>query len=125
MIRRYMKVVDVIAVHDRQIEVFGGGVGLRDKGALESAIHRPQTGYYTDLLQEAAAFWESLPQNHPFVDGNKRTAIVSTFAFLKVNGVQLTATDTEALIFVRELYEAGQVSMSNLESWLRTNTMPL
>jgi len=125
MIRRYMKVVDVIAVHDRQIEVFGGGTGLRDKGALESAIHRPQTGYYSDLIQEAAAFWESLSQNHPFVDGNKRTAIVSTLAFLKVNGVQLTATDTEVLVFVRELYEAGQVSMSNLESWLRANTMPL
>lgn len=125
MIRRYMKVVDVIAIHDRQIEVFGGGTGLRDKGALESAIHRPQTGYYSDLIQEAAAFWESLSQNHPFVDGNKRTAIVSTFAFLKVNGIQVTVSDHISMDFMRTLYEGGQVSMANLETWLRANTKPI
>lgn len=116
-----MKVVDVIAVHDRQIDVFGGGTGLRDMGALESAIHRPQNEYYSDLIQEAAAFWESLSQNHPFVDGKKRTAIVSTFAFLKVNGVRIAVTDAEALNFVRRLYEAGDVSMANLDAWLRAN----
>jgi len=58
-----------IATHDRLIAKFGGSAGLRDRGALESALARPQTGYYTDLIQEAAALWESLSQNQPFVDG--------------------------------------------------------
>jgi death-on-curing protein len=60
------------------IERFGGSHGLRDQGALESALARPQTGYYLDLIEEAAALWESLSQNHPFIDGNKRIAITAT-----------------------------------------------
>ncbi len=60
---------EVIAVHARLIAKFGGSLGVRDRGALESALARPQSGYYEDIIQEAAALWESLSQNHPFVDG--------------------------------------------------------
>ena len=65
----YPNLEEVIAVHARLIAKFGGSLGIRDRGALESALARPQTGYYHDLIQEAAALWESLSQNHPFVDG--------------------------------------------------------
>lgn len=71
----YPTVDEVIAVHVRLIAQFGGSLGIRDRGALESAIARPQSGYYANIIQEAAALWESLSQNHPFIDGNKRTAM--------------------------------------------------
>jgi death-on-curing protein len=64
----------------------------RGSGLLESALFRPQTGYYADLIEEAAALWESLSQNQPFPDGNKRTAFAATYTFLAINGAQLTAT---------------------------------
>ena len=63
----YLTVVEVLAIHDDQIERYGGASGLRDRGLLEAAIFRPQTGYYADLIEEAAALWESLSQNHPFI----------------------------------------------------------
>jgi death-on-curing protein len=71
-VTHYPTVDEVVTVHFRLIARFGGSLGIRDLGALESALARPQTGYYHDLIQEAAALWESLSQNHPFVDGNKR-----------------------------------------------------
>ena len=81
---------EMIAVHAGLIARFGGSPGIRDRGALESAVARPQGGYYGDVLQEAAALWESLSQNHPFVDGNKRVAVTVTAAFLRVNGYRLS-----------------------------------
>jgi death-on-curing protein len=82
----YATIDEVIRVHTRLIARFGGSPGIRDRGALESALARPRSGYYTDIIQEAAALWESLSQNHPFVDGNKRVAVTTTAAFLRVNG---------------------------------------
>ena len=77
----YPTIDEVIAVHAQLIAKFGGSLGIRDRGALESALARPQSGYYEDIIQEAAALWESLSQNHPFVDGNKRIAVTVTAAF--------------------------------------------
>ena len=71
-------------------------MGIRDAAALESALARPRSGYYSDLIQEAAALWESLSQNHAFVDGNKRVAVTMTAAFLRVNGYRLGFDDLEA-----------------------------
>jgi death-on-curing protein len=85
----YPTVDEVIAVHARLIARFGGSPGIRDRRSLEAALARPQSGYYKDLIQEAAALWESLLQNRPFVDGNKRVAVTVTAAFLKVNGYRL------------------------------------
>jgi death-on-curing protein len=62
----YPTVDEVIAVHAQLIARFGGSLGIRDRGALESALARPRSGYYNDIIQEAAALWESLSQNHPF-----------------------------------------------------------
>ena len=93
--------------------------GIRDRGALESALARPQTGYYTDVIQEAAALWESLSQNHPFIDSNKRVAITTTAAFLRVNGYRLSFNDREAYDFLIGLYMDGRFRMAELEEWLR------
>ena len=68
----YPSVDEVLAAHARLIAVFGGAQGIRDRGALEAALARPQSGYYEDIIQQAAALLESLSENHPFVDGNKR-----------------------------------------------------
>ena len=95
----YLTLVEVLAMHGDQIERYGGSPGLRDPGLLESALYRPQTGYYADLVEEAAALWESVAQNHPFFDGNKRTAFAATYTFLAINGAPLTATAEEACYF--------------------------
>jgi len=95
---------------------------MRDKGALESALLRPQSGYYNDIIEEAAALWESLSQNHPFIDGNKRTAFTATDIFLGMNGLVLTARQDDAIDFILGLYETGQFRFEKLEPWLRANT---
>ncbi len=119
----YPTVDEVAAVHARLIARFGGSLGIRDRGGLESALSRPQTGYYGDLIQEAAALWESLSQNHPFVDGNKRVAVTVTAAFLKVNGFRLAFDDADAFLFLTGLYESGQLRFAELETWLRQHTV--
>ena len=115
----YPTVNEVIAVHARLIARFGGSPGIRDRGALEAALARPQTGYYNDLIQEAAALWESLSQNHPFIDGNKRVAVTVTAAFLRVNGYRLEFDDSDAFSFLLGLYESGRMRFAELEKWLR------
>ena len=94
---------------------------MLDHGLLESALYRPQTGYYADLIEEAAALWESLVQNHPFIDGNKRTAFAAAYTFLAINGAVLTADSGAAYGFISGLYEQGTFSFDDLVSWLRIN----
>jgi death-on-curing protein len=120
----YPAVAEVLAIHQRLIAEFGGAMGVRDVGALESAVFRAQSGYYEDLMGEAAAMWESLSQNHPFVDGNKRVSITVTAAFLSVNGWRLVFDDAEAYRFLLDLYESGTFRRSQLEGWLRKNVEP-
>jgi death-on-curing protein len=120
----YLTLGDVLAIHAHQIDKFGGSHGVRDRGLLESALYRPQTGYYADVIEEAAALWESLSQNHPFIDGNKRTAFASTYSFLFINGVRISASSDETQSFVLGLYEVGKFSFENLTAWLRENTRP-
>ena len=114
----YLTVAEVLAMHIDQIERYGGSHGVRDPGMLESALFRPQTGYYADLIEEAAALWESLSQNHPFLDGNKRTAFAATYTFLAINGAQLTATAQGTQKFVLALYEGSQFTFDKLVPWL-------
>ncbi len=121
----YIRVDDILAIHADQIERYGGGEGIRDPGLLDAALFRPQTGYYPTLIEEAAALWESLSQNHPFVDGNKRTAFAATYVFLAINGLDITATDNEAQDFVLGLYDTSSLSSDNLRAWLGENTKAL
>lgn len=120
---RYPEIDDVLLVHRLLIQRFGGSYGLRDRGTLEWALARPQSGYYRDLIEEAAALWESLSQNHPFVDGYKRVAVVVTAAFLRLNGYRLTFTDTNAYLFLMELYESGRMRFGELDVWLRNHAV--
>ena len=117
----YLTLTEVLAMHEDQIERFGGSHGVRDAGLLESALYRPQAGYYADLLEEAAALWESLAQNHPFIDGNKRTAFAATYTLLAINGAWLTADAEDAYVFISGLYENGAFRFDALVPWLRIN----
>ena len=118
----YIRVDDILAIHADQIERYGGAEGIRDPGLLEAALFRPQTGYYPTLIDEAAALWESLSQNHPFVDGNKGTAFAATYVFLAINGLDIIATDDEAQDFVLGLYDTSSITFDNLRTWLSKNT---
>jgi death-on-curing protein len=117
----YLTAVEVLAIHDDQIERYGGASGVRDRGLLEAAIFRSQTGYYADLIEEAAALWESLSQNHPFIDGNQRTAFAGMYTFLAINEVRLTASDGETENFLLNLYVIGPSDFVHLCQWLRSN----
>lgn len=115
----YLTLAEVLAIHSDQIERYGGSPQVRDLGLLESALFRPQSGHYADLIEEAAALWESLSQNHPFIDGNKRTAFAATYTFLAINGAQLIAGPEKTYAFISELYETNQLRFENLVPWLR------
>src|SRR5690349_23400468 len=117
----HLTVAEVLAMHTDQIERYGGSLGVRDQGLLEAALFRPQTGYYADLIEEAAALWESLSQNHAFLDGNKRTAFAATYTFLAINGARLKADAEETYAFVAALYEGNQFSFDKLVPWLRSH----
>ena len=115
----------MLTIHADQINRYGGVLGVRDPGLLEAALFRPQTGHYPTLIDEAAALWESLSQNHPFVDGNKRTAFAATYVFLSINGLTIIATDRDTQSFVLGLYETGQLRFERLREWLSRNTEPV
>ena len=117
----YLTVADVLAMHADQIERYGGSPGVRDYGLLEAALYRPQTGYYADLIEEAVALWESLSQNHPFIDDNKSTAFAATYTFLTINGARITADAFETYDFVATLYAANQFNFDRLVPWLRSH----
>jgi len=115
----FLTLPEVLAIHADQIERYGGSQGVRDPGLLEAALYRPQTGYYADLVEEAAALWESLAQNHPFIDGNKRTAFAATYTFLAINGAHLTADAKEIHVLISGLYKKGSFNYEALVPWLR------
>ena len=105
-------------MHDALIDAFGGASGIRDEGALASALMRPQLGYYDSLIQEAAALMESLANNHPFVDGNKRVAFFVTDTFLRMNGHFIDCDNDEAYAFFIRLFETSSFRFAELERWL-------
>ena len=115
----YLTTADALFFHKYLIERYGGAAGIRDVGALESALHRPQTGYYETLIHEAAALCESLVQNHPFVDGNKRVAFAIVDVFLRINGYTITASSTAIHAQMMRLLKGGTFDMEHLVPWLR------
>ncbi len=100
-------------------------MGVRDYGLLESALYRPQTGHYADLAEMAAALFESLIMNHPFVDGNKRVAFFATDVFLRLNGYKLQVDAYEAHRFLIGLLEDNRCDFENLLPWIRENAIGL
>ena len=117
-----LTVDDVLAFHSVQLARYGGAPGVRDMGLVEAALFRPQTGYYKDIIEEAAALWESFLMNHPFVDGNKRTAFMVTDVYLRINGVLMTANSKQTGDYLYGLFDAGLVNFNRLDAWLRENT---
>ena len=118
----YLTVEDVLAFHEIQLRSYGGAPGIRDMGLVEAALFRPQTGYYKDILEEAAALWESFLMNHPFVDGNKRTAFAVMDVFLRINGIRIQSNSQMTGDFIYGLFDASDVTFNNLDGWLRQNT---
>ena len=125
MISNFLTIEEVIAIHDDQIDQFGGSHGLRDMGALESAIFRPQMGYYDGLIEEAAAMMESLAMNHPFVDGNKRVAFAATEVFLGLNGHFIDCDSLEAYDYFMQLFDTNSFRFAELKCWLEEHVKPL
>ena len=115
----FLSLDEVIAIHERLIERFGGTPGIRDHGLLESALFRPQTGYYEDMVAMTTALFESLLLNHPFVDGNKRVAFFATDVFLRLNGWRFSVSSEPAHAFLIGLLERNEYSFDNLEPWIR------
>jgi len=116
--RVYLTVAEVLAIHHRQIETCGGSHGLRDVGALEAGVFRPQTGYYNNLAEEAAALMESLANNHPFLDGNERVAFDATHTFLLMNGLTIEADSVETYVFMVDAIAEGRFRFSVMLDWL-------
>lgn len=116
---QFLTADEVLTIHERLITFFGGQAGLRDRGLLESALHRPQTGYYPDLAEMATALFESLIINHPFVDGNKRVAFFATDVFLRLNGWRLEVDDERAHAFLTHGLESETCDFAHLLLWIR------
>jgi death-on-curing protein len=115
----YLSVDEVLAIHQALVERFGGPAGVRDLGLLESALYRPRTGYYADIVEMSAALFESLLMNHAFIDGNKRVAFFATDVFLRLNGWRIRVEPVEAHALLIGLLEKGQADFEHLSSWLR------
>lgn len=117
----------VWAVHEAQLAEHGGGAGVRDAGLLKSALARPQNlAAYgePDGADLAAAYGFGVACNHPFIDGNKRTAFVCIELFLALNGFTLTASDADCVATMLAL-AAGDLAESELAAWIRTHATPL
>ncbi len=112
---QFISVDEAVEIHQQLIHHFGGPPGIRDMGLLESALYRPQTGYYQDLVEMAAALFESLIMNHPFVDGNKRAAFFVTDIFLRLNGRKLNVVAKPAHEFLKQ----GRCDYDHLVDWIR------
>jgi death on curing protein len=111
----------VLSMHDRQLAEHGGGQGIRDAGLLDSALQRPlsKCDYgEPDIAELAAAYAFGIARNHPFIDGNKRTALVASRAFLRLNGYGITASDEEKLKTFLAL-AAGDITEDELAEWFR------
>lgn len=114
------------AIHDDQIAVHGGAYGLRDEGLLSSALARPRDrwGYErANLFSLAAAYGYGIAKNHPFVDGNKRTAFQVAYAFLRVTGYALVAPEPEVVLTMQSL-AAGELSEEQFAGWLQAKSVP-
>ena len=117
--KEYLTVPDVIAIHSILIQRYSGTHGIRDPGALESALFRLQSGYYVDIVAEAAALMESLVIYHPFVDGNKQVAFAATDIFLRINGYRINCESMIIYADMMQMFETGSFDLSHLEPWLR------
>jgi death on curing protein len=123
--RIYPTVAETIETHRLLIEEFGGALGLRDKGALEATVLRPQSGYYNNVIEEAAALMESQANNHAFIDGNKRISFVMTDVMLRANGYFIEVEPLAAHKFITDALKESEFRFSEIRDWLISNTRAL
>jgi death on curing protein len=121
----FLTVAELYLMQYRLIELFGGRHGVRDKGALEAAVFRPQIGYYSSIHEEAAALMESLAMNHAFIDGNKRIAFTAADVFLRRNGLYLDVDAIAAFEFIAGSLERGDFRFARIQEWIRANAKAL
>ena len=118
----------ILALHDEQLATHGGLAGVRDRGAVESALARPRNlvAYEAcdDIAMLAAAYAYGIARNHGFADGNKRTALVTADLFLMLNGYELVSSPVENVLTILSLAE-GSLSEAELASWIRKNIRSL
>jgi death-on-curing protein len=124
----YLTPEQVLFIHSRLVSETGGSHGVRDLGLLESAVARPQATdskeFYPDLFMKAAALMDALINNHPFMDGNKRTGVTAAGLFLRINGRKLSASSKDLeTVTLRVATEDMQIA--ELATWLRSNTIPM
>ena len=119
--RVYLTVGEVLQIHHQQINNYGGVHGIRDTALLESAVFRPQIGYYNSIAEEAAALIESLANNHPFLDGNERVAFAAAHTFLLVNGFDLEVPPLDAYEFMIQSISAGKFRFGPILEWINNH----
>ena len=125
----FLTLEQVLAIHDDQVERYGGGHGIRDLGLLEAAIARPQVTFggedlYPDIFIKAAAIMHGIVMNHPFLDGNKRAGTVSAARFLFVNGYDLRMSQDELVRTALKVH-SKKMSLEQISTWLRKNSKKL
>jgi death on curing protein len=123
--RIYPTVAEVIESQRLLIEEFGGLHGIRDRGLLESAVFRPRSGYYSDIIEEAAALMESLANNKSFLDGNKRVTFVMTDTMLRANGYFLDVEALEAHKLITEAKDRNDFRFTWIRDWIASIVKPL
>ncbi len=120
--REYLTVAEVYQMQHLLIEMFGGLHGVRDQGAVEAAVFRPQTGYYSSLEEEGAALMESLGHNHGFFDGNKRIAFTATDVFFRRNGHYIDVEAEDGYEFIDGSIANHKFRFPQILDWLRLHT---
>ncbi len=123
---KYLSPEDVLFMHSAAIDETGGSHGVRDLGLLQAALARPRQSFggkdlYPSLFEKAAALLESLAKNHPFIDGNKRTAITACGVFLELNGYTLKASQDELAEYIERLAQ-GSAHTHAVARWLHSHT---
>jgi death-on-curing protein len=121
----YLTVAEVYRMQHRLIELFGGLHGVRDKGAIEAAVFRPQTGYYNSLEEEAAALMESLVNNHGFIDGYKRIAFSAADVLLRRNGFYMDVEGEAGNEFICGSMDRQEFRFSQIVVWIRQHMKPV
>ena len=122
---QFLSLDEVIEIHSVLIKRFGGPEGMRDTGLLESALYRPKTGYYESLVEMAAAMFELLIKNPPFVDGNKRVAFFATGIFLRLNGYKFQVEAKQAHKFLINLFESDSCDLAHLLPWIKESIVKI
>ncbi len=121
----YLTVAEVYRMQHRLIEMFGGLHGVRDKGAVEAAVFRPQTGYCNSIQEEAAALMESLGNNHGFLEGNRRIAFTAADVFLRRSGFYIEVSGADGYVFISGAMDRHEFRFVQILDWIRSHIKPL